>query len=58
MKNVILFLITCVISTIGFFAALSMKTSWVGFVVAFSGWVVFIWITTILKKKLKSYKFN
>ncbi|WP_159729922.1 hypothetical protein [Sphingobacterium sp. 18053] len=46
MKNVVLFFITCIIATIGFFAALSMKTPWIGFGVAFSVWLLFIWITT------------
>ncbi len=46
MKNLFLFFLTCFLSTIGFFAALSMKSPWVGFSVAFGAWFLFLWITT------------
>ncbi|TYP94448.1 hypothetical protein BC792_112112 [Sphingobacterium allocomposti] len=46
MKNVIWFFITCIIATVGFFAALSMKTPWIGFAVAFGVWFIFMWTTT------------
>lgn len=46
MKNVICFFITCIIATVVFFAALSMKTPWIGFGVAFGIWFLFIWTTT------------
>lgn len=45
MRTVIWFFITCIIATVGFFAALSMKTPWIGFVVAFGVWIIFIYKT-------------
>ncbi|SFC49758.1 hypothetical protein SAMN05421747_112129 [Parapedobacter composti] len=50
MKTVFWFFITCIIATIGFFAALSMKTPWIGFVVAFGVWLIFLWNTTKPRK--------
>lgn len=38
MRNIILFFVTGIIATIGLFAALGMKTPWVGFAIAFGGW--------------------
>lgn len=46
MRTVIWFFITCIIATVGFFAALSMKTPWIGFAVAFGVWIIFIYKTT------------
>lgn len=34
-----------------FFAALSMKTPWIGFCVAFGAWFLFLWITTKTRRK-------
>lgn len=46
MRTVFWFFVTCIIATFGFFAALSMKTPWIGFAVAFGVWIIFIWTTT------------
>ncbi|TWI15508.1 hypothetical protein IQ31_05090 [Sphingobacterium siyangense] len=46
MKTILLFFIICILSTIGFFGALSMTTPWIGFSVAFCAWIAFIWGTT------------
>lgn len=42
MRTIIWFFITCIIATIGFFAALTMRTPWIGFAVAFSCWGAFL----------------
>jgi hypothetical protein len=46
MRNVILFFVINIIVVVGFFAALSMKTPWVGFAVAFGVWLIYLWKTT------------
>ncbi len=46
MRNIILFFVTGVIATIGLFAALGMKTPWVGFAIAFGGWLIYLWKVT------------
>ncbi|EFK57044.1 hypothetical protein ACFU8T_07700 [Sphingobacterium spiritivorum] len=46
MKNVILLFVINIVVVIGFFAALSMKTPWVGFAIAFSVWFIYLWKST------------
>jgi|GEM_PF-389980 len=46
MRNIILFFVTGVIATIGLFAALGMKTPWVGFAITFGGWLIYLWKIT------------
>lgn len=46
MKTILLLSIICILSTIGLFTALSMKTPWIGFSLVFFAWFIFIWITT------------
>ncbi len=46
MKTLLLFLLFCILSTIGLFSALSMKTPWIGFSLVFCVWLVFILTTT------------
>ncbi len=51
MKTAFWFLVTCVIATFGFFAALSMANPWPGFAVAFGVWLIFLWNTTTPKRR-------
>ncbi|MGF7028814.1 hypothetical protein L1283_005623 [Sphingobacterium sp. HSC-15S19] len=46
MRSVILFFVINIILVIGFFAALSMKTPWVGFTIAFGIWLIYLWKST------------
>lgn len=46
MRTVILFFLTCIIATFAFFAALSMKNPWPGFIIAFAVWMLFIYRST------------
>jgi len=50
MRTIILFFITCIIATFGYFAALSMKNPWPGYAVAFGVWTIFIWTTAKPKR--------
>lgn len=51
MRTIILFFITCIIATFGYFAALNMQNPWPGYAVAFGVWAIFIWTTTKPKRK-------
>ncbi|WP_343570291.1 hypothetical protein [Sphingobacterium sp.] len=46
MINVILFFVINIVVVIGFFAALSMKTPWIGFAAAFGVWFIYLWRVT------------
>jgi len=46
MRNEILFFVINTVVVIGFFAALSMKTPWFGFAIAFGVWLIYILKTT------------
>lgn len=45
MKTFLRLILTSIISTIGLFAALSMKEPWIGFAVASGAWFIFIYTT-------------
>lgn len=51
MRVIFWFFITCIIGTIGLFAALSMKSPWVGYAVAFGAFFIFLWDTTKPKRR-------
>lgn len=43
MKNLILFFLTCIIATGAFLSGLNMKNPFLGFVVGFGVWILFIY---------------
>lgn len=52
MKNFVHFIFTCLVSTFGFFGALSMKHNpWPGFAVAFGIWAIFLWRYAVRSKR-------
>ena len=46
MRSLILFFVINIIVVIGLFAALSMKTPWIGFAIAFGVWLIYLWRVT------------
>ncbi|WP_166333095.1 hypothetical protein [Sphingobacterium chungjuense] len=46
MKTLLRLILTSIISTVGLFAALSMKEPWIGYAIAFCAWLLFIWTIT------------
>lgn len=46
MRYVILFFIINIVTVIGLFAALNMKTPWIGFAISFGVWLIYLWRVT------------
>jgi len=65
MKTFIQLIFTCLVSTFGFFGALSMKDNpWPGFAVAFGVWGIFLWRYNVrlkragMKKRFDEHQFR